>query len=633
MRRIAAATLAFALAVVFGVLAAGAAAGPDLRVIEAAAKFPERAFIVSLPEKTRLTEEHVEVRENGVLVRDISLAPVGEAAGRTAGPGVVLVIDASESMLGSPIRNAMAAARAFAGKRTPSQQLAVLAFNAKTQTVLPFTSDQQEIDHALRSTPKIAYYTRMYEALDRAISMVETANLSPGSIVLLSDGQELGSFSSPDEAIAKANAARIRIFTVGLRSRFFDAPTLRALAQGTGGRYREAASPSALSSIFAELGSALAREYVLRYHSTAADVTGEKVRVAVRIQGVPGVAVTGYSTPGPSPAELSEPFHRSVAYRFWSSPLTMFFVVATTAFLIAFCLVSVARPRSRTLRRRMAEFVSVRADKRPDATGRITNRVFVGAERSLETTRWWTGFKEALELAQIKMPALHLLLWTAVGTLLVAWLFAAILGSAIFAIFGIAVPFGVRGWVRRKLERRRRAFAEQLPDNLQVLASALRAGHSFVGALSVVVDDASEPARSEFKRVVADEQLGVPLDEALKTVVRRMENDDLDQVALVAALQRRTGGNMAEVLDRVTDTIRERFELRRMVQTLTAQGRLSRWVVTALPVVLLAAITLLNPSYVDPLFSTTAGRVMLIGAIAMVVGGSLVIKRIVDIKL
>ena len=231
------------------------------------------------------------------------------------------------------------------------------------------------------------------------------------------------------------------------------------------------------------------------------------------------------------------------------------------------------------------------------------------------------------------MPAIQILLWTVVATLGLMWLFATILGSSLFAVFGLGVPFAVRGWIRRKLEGRRRAFAEQLPDNLQVLASALRAGHSFVGALSVVVDDASEPARSEFRRVVADEQLGVPLEEALKTVVRRMDNDDLDQVALVAALQRRTGGNMAEVLDRVTDTIRERFELRRMVATLTAQGRLSRWVVSALPVVLLAAISALNPAYVNPLFTTTGGRVMLIGATLMVVAGSLVIKRIVDIKL
>ncbi len=101
-----------------------------------------------------------------------------------------------------------------------------------------------------------------------------------------------------------------------------------------------------------------------------------------------------------------------------------------------------------------------------------------------------------------------------------------------------------------------------MPDNLQVLASALRAGHSFVGALAVVANDAPEPARSEFQRVVGDEQLGVPIDQALHVVVERMESRELEQVALVAALQRETGGNTAEVLDRVTATIRERFELR-----------------------------------------------------------------------
>ena len=611
-------------------LAPAAAADPGVRLIEAGGvEFPERAFVLSLAEETRLTEDRLAVRENGVVVPDISITPAGEGGG--GGAGVVLVIDASESMAGSPIVNAIAAARAFAGQRKPSQRLAVLAFNADTQTVLPFTTDQSEIDRALGGTPEIAYYTRMYEALDRAIALIKAANLSPGSIVLLSDGQELGSFSSPDDAIAKARDARIRIFSVGLRSRFYDAETLSALATRTGGRYREASSPKALSAIFTELGSELAREYMLRYRSVAGPM--QKVRVAVRILGVPGVVVTGYSTPGGTAGELGGPFHRSLADRFWRSPLTMLLVIAMTAFLVGFCIVAVMRPRARTLRRRMAEFVSLRTEEQGRVGGRITSRVFVGAERSLEMTRWWGRFKESLELAQIRMPAIQILLWTVVGTLLAMWLLAVILGSALFAVFGLAVPLGVRGWIRRKLERRRRAFAEQLPDNLQVLSSALRAGHSFVGALSVVVDDASEPARTEFRRVVADEQLGVPLEEALGAVVRRMDSDDLDQVALVAALQRRTGGNMAEVLDRVTDTIRERFELRRMVATLTAQGRLSRWVVSLLPVVLLAAISALNPRYVEPLFSTTPGRVMLIAAAVMVVAGSLVIKRIVNIKL
>jgi len=186
--------------------------------------------------------------------------------------------------------------------------------------------------------------------------------------------------------------------------------------------------------------------------------------------------------------------------------------------------------------------------------------------------------------------------------------------------------------VKRKLEKQRKLFAEQLPDNLQVLASALRAGHSFVGALAVVANDAAEPSRSEFQRVIGDEQLGVPIDAALHVVVERMESRELEQVALVAALQRETGGNTAEVLDRVTSTIRERFELRRTIQTLTAQGRMSRWVLTLLPLFLLVAITLINPSYMQVMYDSPFGRVLLFLSGVSIASGSLVIKRIVNIR-
>jgi tight adherence protein B len=148
----------------------------------------------------------------------------------------------------------------------------------------------------------------------------------------------------------------------------------------------------------------------------------------------------------------------------------------------------------------------------------------------------------------------------------------------------------------------------------------------------VVVEDAPEPSRSEFRRVIADEQLGVSLDDALHVVVERMENRELEQVALVASLQRQSGGNTAEVLDRVTETIRERFELRRTVQTLTAQGRMSRWIVSILPVFLLVVITLINPSYMHALYSNTGGRIALVIAGLLVISGSLVIKRIINIK-
>jgi tight adherence protein B len=214
----------------------------------------------------------------------------------------------------------------------------------------------------------------------------------------------------------------------------------------------------------------------------------------------------------------------------------------------------------------------------------------------------------------------------------VIWLLKLIFGSVLLALAALAIPFGVRIFIRRRVDQVRNQFAEQLPDNLQVLASALRAGHSLVGALSVVVDDAPEPSRSEFRRVVADEQLGVPLDHSLEVVARRMDNRDLDQVALVATLQRDTGGNTAEVLDRVTDTVRARFELRRLVKTLTAQGRMSRWVVSLLPLGLFTVITLMNPGYLRPLYTHTSGRILLVISVIMIVSGSLVIRRIVNFK-
>src|SRR5262249_55798599 len=150
----------------------------------------------------------------------------------------------------------------------------------------------------------------------------------------------------------------------------------------------------------------------------------------------------------------------------------------------------------------------------------------------------------------------------------------------------VALPVATVYWVRFKLRKVRRDFAEQLPDNLEVLAASLRAGHSLVGGLQVMADDAAEPSRKEFRRVVTDEQLGVPLEETLRRVGVRMANRDMDQVALIALLQRETGGSSAEVIDQVTENIRGRMEVRRLVRTLTAQGRLARWIVSLMPVFL-----------------------------------------------
>jgi tight adherence protein B len=349
--------------------------------------------------------------------------------------------------------------------------------------------------------------------------------------------------------------------------------------------------------------------------------------VLVRIAGLGDVSAS-YVTARSAPIA---PFHRSVFERFWSSPASLALIVLLAAGLAALGASLLLRVPKGTLMKRIGQFVSVVTPEDEAAERKaLKTKVFAGAEESLARTKWWAQFNEELEIARIPIPATQILAATAVATLLAGVILLLI--SPLFAVLALGVPFITRELVHRKLKSVRDDFAEQLPDNLQVLASALRAGHSFVGALAVVAGDAPEPARREFRRVVADDQLGVPIDDSLRDVARRMESSELEQVGLLAELQRESGGNMAEVLDTVVDTIRERFDLRRLIKTLTAQGRMARWILTLLPIFLALVISLLNPSYMRPLFATTPGEVLVALAVVMVVSGSLVIKRIVNIK-
>ncbi len=422
----------------------------------------------------------------------------------------------------------------------------------------------------------------------------------------------------------------MRIFAVGLTSKQFDPEPLRQLAVNTGGSYSAAASPEDLANIFGKLGSRLANEYLVEYQSFAS--ADQRVEVKVKVADGDTATATYRAPKLPPPVAVSSPYKPSVLAEIMQSPLTMLVFALLLAALIAVPVAMVVKPRSSGFRERLGAFVAVgRTEDGKRQTALLSERLLEGTERSLGQMRWWSRLKLELEIAEITLPAEQIIVLTTIGTVLLLWVLSLFLSPA-FALLAFLTPFLVRMYIRYRADRQRKAFADQLPDNLQVLASALRAGHSLIGALSVVVDDAPEPSQREFRQVVADEQLGVPLEEALTNVAVRMNNRDLEQVSLVAALQRETGGNSAEVLDRVADTVRERAALRRLVRTLTAQGRMARWIVSALPVMLLIIITLLNPEYMSPLFHKTAGQIILAMAAIMVVSGSLVIRKIVNIR-
>ena len=202
----------------FGALAAALASAPvdaraQAKVSPAGAPFPYRAFIVSAPPGQRLSTSDVRVRENGQPVTGLSVVPTGALAGRF---GVVLLLDTSESMTGKPIADAMQAARSFAAVRNANEPLAILSFDRETKTLRSLTIDRGEIDNALSRMPDLGSGTHIYDAVDTAVLTLTQARVSACTIVLLSDGADTGSKASAADVVARARAAHVRVYTVGL---------------------------------------------------------------------------------------------------------------------------------------------------------------------------------------------------------------------------------------------------------------------------------------------------------------------------------------------------------------------------------------------------------------------------------
>ncbi len=273
------------------------------------------------------------------------------------------------------------------------------------------------------------------------------------------------------------------------------------------------------------------------------------------------------------------------------SPYLAVFIVVSVIALLALALFAGVDARNRSLRHRMSQYVSVPTEEEGRMRrAEVTAMLAAGAQRRVEGHRWWQSFERDVELGGFKYSTVGIAGWTIVGAIVTSLVVAIAFQSLWGLLAGLAVPFVTRYIVKSRVKKKRKAFGEQLPDNLDVLAGALRAGHSLVGAMNVMLEGAQEPFKSEFRRVLQDEQLGVPLDDALMVMSRRMENPDVEQVAIVTRLQREAGGNTAEVLDRVVDNIRGRMELQRLVQVLTAQGRIARYILTAIPVFLLRVL-------------------------------------------
>jgi tight adherence protein B len=266
--------------------------------------------------------------------------------------------------------------------------------------------------------------------------------------------------------------------------------------------------------------------------------------------------------------------------------------------------------------------------------------------RAVEQRDFGANLARDIARADLKLKVSEfLLIWVGsiVGVPVVMFMFSFVLpalGNPILLLVGAFIGFMLpRFWLNRRKAGRLGAFNKQLPDTITLIANALRAGSSFLQAIELVVRESRPPISTEFGRVIREVNLGLPFDQALENMVRRVRSDDLELMATAISIQHQVGGNLAEILDSIAFTIRERVRIQGEIRTLTAQQRLSGYVVGFLPIGLAAFLFIGAPGFMDPMFDNPPGLLGLpAGMIILFIGGFmmfigfLAIRRIVDIE-
>ncbi|MGH2447235.1 MAG: type II secretion system F family protein [Chloroflexota bacterium] len=253
-------------------------------------------------------------------------------------------------------------------------------------------------------------------------------------------------------------------------------------------------------------------------------------------------------------------------------------------------------------------------------------------EHLLGHTRLAQKIGTKLERADIKAtPSEFIAIWAAIvgGGIVVGLIVHGIIGSAGLGLAGVVLPYLYLG---RRQKKRAKAFENQLADMAQMMGNSMRAGFSILQSMALVSEEGPSPAKDEFQRVVTEVELGLPLDVALDHLMERMPSEDLGLMIVAINVQRQVGGNLAEILAVISETVRARVRFQRDLRSMTAQARYSSYIITALPIGVGVAINLLDQPYESYLYTHTGGNIMLGIAIAMISLGFFFLSRLAKIE-
>lgn len=599
--------------------------------------YPKVSLTVSLPAEaasTVLTAKDFGLRESGKPVDSFRVEPLNLEQRNL---GIVMVLDASGSMKGKPLFDAKDAARIFIDGMRTGDRLAIISFSSAPVLAADFTSDKNALYDALNRINADGD-TALYDALSMALDATARAKLSQPNIVVLSDGADTISGHPPDQVIQAANAQKAAVYAVGLSTPDFNDGPLKDIAGRTQGRYSLAADSQMLTSVYSGLSRELHNQYRVTY-SSQSNERNIKVEINARTTVGSLTQTSAFISPMPvrtAPKPEASPV--SVADKPWFIPLIagVIFIFWT---LVAWVILSLVRRKS-ILGDQLGFYgegaapagstANERAGVLPDRP--VVNRLVGASSVVAERGGFAAELQTELERAGLPLRASEFVLLHITFTIGAGFLLSLILPGWFWRVVAVAgaslVPF-----LFIKFKRRRRAaqFHEQLPDTLELLAGALKAGYSFLQAVDTTAQETSPPIKTEFQRLVAETRLGAPIEQALDQMAARINSVNVDWTVMAVKTQREVGGNLAEILAILADTVRQRDQVARQISALTGEGRLSAAILIILPFALGGIMMFVNPGYLGALFSSSAGLAMLGTAAVLMIIGIVWLKKIISI--
>ncbi|NNF62696.1 MAG: VWA domain-containing protein [Acidimicrobiia bacterium] len=596
--------------------------------------YPQVELTVSLPpEMQGLSADEL----NFAVVEGGRVPAVTVERVSTQGLEVVLVFDTSGSMLGDPIAAAKSAATEFVSEMPRGARVALVAFGAESSVVSPFTTDHASVAGLIAGL-EARGETALYDGLVAASELFSDADGDRRVIVMLSDGGDTVSSADIDDAIEATQSVDAVFHAIELQSPEMDPEPMQQIGLATNGTVVPVADPSALDGIFEGVAAAIVNQYRLSFVAEGRGLTELTVRVessdvAAALTRVvqfpkpprttpPGTQPPVASIPVPPPLEGSQ-IELGVLATQWALTLGL-----AALFVGALGMLVSVGGTSRRLPRPKSAFAKV---ARRGALTDFADRATLVVERTLERRDRRGALDKMLDKAGIRLRAGEFGLLT-VSAVVAAFASVRVVAGTLAAVLAAVVTVAlVRAFVVVRTDKRRIKFHDQLGDTLQLMVGSLKAGYGLLQAIETVAHEADSPTADEFHRIKVEAQLGRDLQESLHALADRVGSDDIKWVVDAIAIHREVGGDLADILARAAQTIRERDQLRRQVKALSAEGRMSAWILLSLPFALAFITRIFNPDYLSVLTGHSAGRIMIALGLAFMAIGVVWIRKIIEV--